>query len=235
MPWVLKNSGSEKMTKSAQSRVGGHEQLISNQHLPKEIGRMQVMIDLRGIQFKNQLGPSIRLFQNYGLCAVWQKILSPASSVCILQNTSLADWIVRTETGDPARLQAQGHNKVKKCEVRKNNMLYWAASAGKSGQRSIVLVWRAQQTNQGRTPFLCSLRVPTVSTAWIGHGHPSLVSLCEQVNTRIDSTRRSYKWALSSLPLFRLWEPLNRINSSLCTRDVTKPDLDCNISKLAIL
>jgi hypothetical protein len=72
-PSKLKNSGSEKMTKSAQSRVGGHEQLISNQHLPKEIGRMQVMIDLRGIQFKNQLGPSIRFFQNYGFCAVWQK------------------------------------------------------------------------------------------------------------------------------------------------------------------
>jgi hypothetical protein len=54
------------MTKSAQSRVGGHEQLISNQHLPKEIGRMQEMIDLRGIPTKTSLVPPLGFFKTMG-------------------------------------------------------------------------------------------------------------------------------------------------------------------------
>jgi hypothetical protein len=81
--------------------------LIINKHLPKEIGRMQVMIDLRGIKFKNQLGPSIRLFQNYGFCAVWRKSCAPPAEF-VFYSSGLNCTHRDAETGDPARLPAQG-------------------------------------------------------------------------------------------------------------------------------
>jgi hypothetical protein len=72
------------------------------------------------------------------------------------------------ETGDPARLPghwpgcwAKGTNKVKKRAVRKITFCTGLTRAAKAGQKSIETARRAQRTNQGRTPFICTPRVPT--------------------------------------------------------------------------
>jgi hypothetical protein len=49
--------------------------------------------------------------------------------------------------------------------------------AAKAGQKSIVLARQAQQTTQGRTPFICTLRVPVCLGFNSQQGPPSLASL----------------------------------------------------------
>jgi hypothetical protein len=48
---------------------------------------------------------------------------------------------------------------VKKCAVR-NKIFCTGLTKAKAGQNSIILARRAQRTNQGRTPFICTPRVP---------------------------------------------------------------------------
>ncbi len=87
------------MTESTQYRVGGHEQLISNSvrfkpAFAKDIGNMQVMIDLRGIPTKTSLKtsyvPSLGFFKTMGFVQYAAEILCPAIRVCILY-ASFAD------------------------------------------------------------------------------------------------------------------------------------------------
>ncbi len=51
-------------------------------------------------------------------------------------------------------------NKVKKCTVRKIIFCTGLTRAAKAGRNSIVPARRVQRTNQGRTPFICTLWVP---------------------------------------------------------------------------
>jgi hypothetical protein len=49
--------------------------------------------------------------------------------------------------------------------------------AAMAGQKSLVPARRAQRTNQGRTSFICTPRVPICHSFNSQRGHPSLVSL----------------------------------------------------------
>jgi hypothetical protein len=61
-----------------------------------------------------------------------------------------------------------------------NSVLFWTGltRAAKAGQKSLVPSWRAQQTNQGRTPLICTLWVPICLSSTVSRGaHPSVVYL----------------------------------------------------------
>jgi hypothetical protein len=55
------------------------------------------------------------------------------------------------------RLLGAEAKKAKKCSVRK---IIFCTGLTRAGQKSIVQARQAQQTKQGRTPFICPPRVP---------------------------------------------------------------------------
>ncbi len=55
---------------------------------------------------------------------------------------------------------AMGTDKVKMCTVRKIIFCIGPTRAAKAEQKSIILKRRAQRTDQGRIPSICTLRVP---------------------------------------------------------------------------
>jgi hypothetical protein len=67
-------------------------------------------------------------------------------------------------------------NEVKKCTVRKKNILFWAGLSSQVRTKSPLPARWAQRKSQGRTPFICTPWVPTClhfnSQQW-----PSLSSL----------------------------------------------------------
>jgi hypothetical protein len=56
--------------------------------------------------------------------------------------------------------------------------LYWTRAA-KAEQKPLVLAKQAQQTNQGRTPFICTLRVP-IHLSFNCQQGPPLFSLSDE-------------------------------------------------------
>jgi hypothetical protein len=59
--------------------------------------------------------------------------------------------------------------------------------AAKTEQKSLVLARQAQETNQERIPFICTLWDSFTSVSTVSRGHPSLVSLV----TLLQPTRRA--------------------------------------------
>ncbi len=86
-----------------------------------------------------------------------------------------------TETGDPARLPtrpgcwAMGTNKVKKCAVSKIIFCTGLTREAKAEQKSHEPARRAQQNNQGRTPFIYTPKAPICLSF---NSQPSLSGLC---------------------------------------------------------
>jgi hypothetical protein len=62
-----------------------------------------------------------------------------------------------TQHDCPPRLLGAEAKKVKNCAVRK---IIFCTGLTRAGQQSIVPARQAQRTNQGRTPFICTLRFP---------------------------------------------------------------------------
>jgi hypothetical protein len=92
-------------------------------------------------------------------------------------------YVPRHITSGPARLPVQvsgwwGH-------INWKTFCTGLTRAANAGQKSHVLAWRAQQTNEGRTPFICTLLAPftSVSTAtplWFLWSCSSFAQLAEK-------------------------------------------------------
>jgi hypothetical protein len=83
--------------------------------------------------------------------------------------------------------------------VRKINILYWATRAAKAGQQSLVPSWKAQQTNHGRTSFLCTLWVPIYLCFKSQQRPPPLCIMCTGYGNCVPNCQQSYKMVVVSL------------------------------------
>jgi hypothetical protein len=112
----------------------------------------------------------------------FQPLKNPAKSrgVSISQIHSLRPETQRQATQHaclPRVAGRWGQSKVKKCTVRKIIFCTRLTRAAKAGQKNIVPARQTQRTNQGRTPIVCTLRVPIHLSFNSQQGPPLSISL----------------------------------------------------------